>query len=489
MQRTLVLLFATAAVISRAYGASLLEQQIDQAIRTSRVADSAAVGIEVLQAATGKILYSQNADKLFTPASNTKLFTTALALMRLGADYRIPTRIFAAQAPDASGRVDGGLVLAGYGDPSMSFLAIPYSKDAAAADPLAAIEHLADDIAARGIRSIHGDITGDDTVFPAEPFPPGWAIDDATWEYGAPVSALCLGSNFIKVKLAPGGREGDAAAIEITPPLEYFVIDNRVRTSAATGSPIHARRLGIRELELSGVVSIKDGPAELALAVDDPALFAAIALQDALARRGIAISGRPAARHRYDSTPPAQASLTLLAERSSPPLLELLRVVDKVSQNLWAELMLRQVALARTGDGSLMAGLEELKTFLTEIGVAPDDTAFQDGSGLSRATLVKPAAVVQLLRYMYASPNRDAWIALLPVGGEDGTLEKRFARVPAAKSIRAKTGSLSHVQTLSGYADSATYGELVFSIMVNSANAPASDVRDFIDKIGMTLLE
>lgn len=478
-----MLRFALLALALPALGfaASLLEQKIDQLLRTTPAVEPGAVGVQIVQLGTGKVLYSRNAGKLLTPASNTKLFTTALALTELGPDYKIPTRVFSGP--------DGDLVLAGRGDPSMSFIPIPYSKDAPVRDPNSDMDALAADIAAQGVRTIVGDVVGDDTAFPADLFPPGWALDDAVWDYGAPVSALNFAGNSIRVTLEPGAHAGDPATVNLLPAVDYMVIENRIRT-AETGSPdVNVRRIGEREFELTGTISIEKGPAILWLAADDPALYAATALYDALARRGITITGQPRARHRYESTTGAAASGQLIIERMSPALAELLRVTDKVSQNLWAELMLRQVALAKTGNGSRRAGLDCLRAFLSRAGIADTDYAFHDGSGLSRMTLVKPEAIVKLLQFMYASQHRVLWIGLLPVGGEDGSLEKRFSKDPAAKNIHAKTGSLSHVNALSGYADSATYGEVAFAIVVNHTIAPSAEIRAFIDKIGMILLE
>jgi D-alanyl-D-alanine carboxypeptidase/D-alanyl-D-alanine-endopeptidase (penicillin-binding protein 4) len=472
-----------------AQAASLLEQRIDELFRTSPAVEAGTAGVEVVQLGAGKVLYSRNAGKLLTPASNTKLFSSALALTKLGPDFKIPTRVFAGRAPDSAGRVEGDLTIVGYGDPSMSFLEIPYAKDGDQQNPMAAIEAFADQVVAHGVHSISGDVIGDDAAFPDDLFPPGWAQDDATWEYGAPVSALSLGSNSMRAAIVPGAQAGDPANIELSPALEYFTIDNQVRTVAAGDHRVDVRRPGRGELQVSGTVSIQAGPAVLWLAVDDPALYTATALYDALTRRGVAIGGHPSARHRHIGTPAGAPGELLLAERLSPPLSELLRVTDKISQNLWAELMLRQVAFMRTGDGSRQAGLDQLKAFLVEIGVADGDYVFEDGSGLSRLTLVKPEAIVRLLTFMHASPLRDIWVGLMPVGGQDGTLANRFSKDPAAKNIHAKTGSLSHVNALSGYAESATYGEVVFSIIVNDTVAPSSEIRAFIDKIGMTLLE
>ena len=471
-------------------GATLLEQRIEELRRTSRAVEAGTLGIEIVQLATGKVLYSLNGDHLLTPASNTKLFSTALALVRLGPHYRLTTRIYGGRAPAADGRLSGDLTIVGGGDPSMSYIRIPYDRDAKPADPLEGIEAFADQLAARGLRHVAGDIVGDDGAYRAEHFPPGWGVDDPLWEDGAPVSALCLGDNSIRVDIYPGAAEGDPATIRFTPAVEYFLSGNRVRTTSTGSHHLELRRFNGRELEFSGKVSSAAGRLTEWVAVDDPALYTATALYDSLVRRGISIAGHPVARHRYHRGPVrSRADGVVLAQRESPELAQLLRVTDKVSQNLWAELMLREVGRVRGADGSRKEGLRQMTAFLNEVGIEAKDYVLDDGSGLSRLTLLKPAAIVRLLRFMKRSDVSDTWLSLMPVGGEDGTLEKRFKKDPAAKSIRAKTGSLSHVNALSGYADSATYGEVAFSIIVNHTNAPSSEIREFIDKIGVILLE
>jgi D-alanyl-D-alanine carboxypeptidase/D-alanyl-D-alanine-endopeptidase (penicillin-binding protein 4) len=167
----------------------------------------------------------------------------------------------------------------------------------------------------------------------------------------------------------------------------------------------------------------------------------------------------------------------------------LLRIIDKVSQNLHAEMVLREVARVRKGTGSREAGLEEAGAFYSEIGLADTQYRFLDGSGLSPGGLVAPAAVVKLLGAMYRSQYRDVWISLLPLGGEDGTLATRFEGSSEARRIHAKTGTLSHVAALSGYADSRSRGWLAFSILVNNFNAPGAEIRALIDKIALLLTE
>ena len=163
-------------------------------------------------------------------------------------------------------------------------------------------------------------------------------------------------------------------------------------------------------------------------------------------------------------------------------------MIDKESQNLHAEMILREVARRKTGIGSRAAGLEEMKAFLAEIGVAPKQYNFEDGSGLSRLTLITPMTVSKLLAYMYASRYRDAWVALLPIAGQDGTLKKRFRGMVTAGAIHAKTGSLSHVTSLSGYMLPTGGKEYAFSILVNNFNGPVSEIRAVLDKIAISVL-
>jgi D-alanyl-D-alanine carboxypeptidase/D-alanyl-D-alanine-endopeptidase (penicillin-binding protein 4) len=204
------------------------------------------------------------------------------------------------------------------------------------------------------------------------------------------------------------------------------------------------------------------------------------------------------ARHRAVFEDQEPVSGTELASRTSPPLLNLLQVMDKVSQNLFAELMLRETGRVTRHSGTREAGLEELDALIAEIGGAKDDARLDDGSGLSRNALVTPRLFTRLLAHMNGSKYRDEWLSLLPIGGEDGTLRRRFADNKGdpkggvhvdASGIRAKTGSLSRALALSGYAESKTQGRLAFSILVNDFAAPQSEVRAWIDKIAVALLE
>lgn len=465
--------------------AAPLDQEIARLINTAPAARSAFWGIQVIDVASGRTLYSRNADRLFVPASNAKLFTLALALNRLGANYRFETRVLAAAAPDAGGVVRGGLRFIGGGDPNLSGRVVPYRMNAPPGNSLAAIDDLADQIVKRGVTRVEGGITGDDTWYVWERYPEGWAVDDTQYDYGAPVSALSINDNSINVTVKPGARAGDPAELSLDPPLEYYDIDNRIRTVPAPGDrQIHSDRApGSRQLRLWGTIPLRDPGDILTLAIDDPAEYAARALRRALEDRGVVVEGGVAARHRFPDESWAAPTGVELAWHGSAPVVEDLRITAKVSQNLHAELALRAVARHRREDGSRESGLEELKAFLSESGIAPDSYRFADGSGLSRLDLVTPTAIVQLLRTMYAAPEREEWVGLLPVGGQDGSLNTRFTALPALGHIHAKTGTLTHVSALSGYAQRRDGTWVAFSILVNNHNGRTAEVRSVIDQI------
>jgi len=474
--------WATLLLVVIPCAAADLLQTIDALMQASPVA-RASVGIHVVDLKTGNTLYSRSADRLFLPASNMKLFTAALALERLGPDYRMTTRLV--RAPS------GDLILVGGGDPSMSGRTYPYQKDAPAANPLRAIEELADQAVAAGIVRVDGDIVGDDQLYPWAPYPPSWTEDDMIGEDGAPVSALTVNDNAITLAIHPAAQAGDLAAISFEPAFEYYAVDNRVLTVAGEKEArIRLTRMpGSRQLLVWGTIPLAGATARETVAVDDPALFAACALYDALARRGVAIRGRPVARHRSVSEDPWPVEGDVIATRTSPPMVEMLQVIEKVSQNLHAELMLREVARVTRGAGTRESGLQELAAWLTSIGIKTEEWRAEDGSGLSRNDQVSPHAVTRLLSHMAASKNGAAWLSLLPVGGEDGTLANRLCCVSEGRQVRAKTGTLTRAIALSGYADSRTRGRLAFSILVNNFSAPQAEVRAWIDRIALALVE
>jgi D-alanyl-D-alanine carboxypeptidase/D-alanyl-D-alanine-endopeptidase (penicillin-binding protein 4) len=476
-----------------------LAERVEKLLGASSTTRAAFWGIQIVDAASGQTLYELNPERLFIPASNTKLFTTALALTRLGPDFRFQTRVLAETAPDPAGRIHGSLALLGGGDPNLSGRTLPYRMGSPAGNPLAAIDDLADQLAARGVKRVDGDIAGDDAYYVWEPYPEGWSVDDPEYDYGAAVSALSVNDNTLAVTVQPGARAGDLASVTLDPPVEFYAIENRVRTVEGAARVIEFERdPGSSQVRVSGSIPLRARAETLLLGIDDPARFAAMAFRQALEARGIAVGGAAVARHFYRDeaadlklalSPPPDAPGVELARRASAPLLQDLQLIDKESLNLHAEMALRAVGRARRNIGSREAGLEELRAFLADAGADPASWNINDGSGLARVNLTAPATVVKLLRFMMASPVREAWLSLLPVAGRDGTLSARFGDNPAAGRVRAKTGTEAHVSALSGYAQRADGTWIAFSILANNYNGPATEIRGVMDSICAAMVE
>ena len=210
-----------ALMLAGCISAASLAENIERLIASSPAARTAFWGIRIVDLASGKTLYEANPDHFFIPASNTKLFTTAMALQRLGPDFAFRTRVVADGPPDAEGRVHGDLRLVGGGDPNLSARAIPYRIGPATGNPLAAIEELADQVAARGVKRIEGGVVGDDTWYVWEPYAVGWSIDDPRSDDGPPISALTLNDNTLTLNISPGAVVGSPAVLSLNPPVEY----------------------------------------------------------------------------------------------------------------------------------------------------------------------------------------------------------------------------------------------------------------------------
>jgi D-alanyl-D-alanine carboxypeptidase/D-alanyl-D-alanine-endopeptidase (penicillin-binding protein 4) len=475
-------LFAILVAQALACAAPTLSVRIQEALRKSKPLDSAFVGIEVTDLRTGTIVFQQNANHLFVPASNMKLFTTALALRRLGSSYRFQTTVIATQPPDPLGRVTGDIIWIGSGDPTLSGRNYPYHRKDTDEISLAPIGDLADQIVAAGVREVSGDIVGDDSRYPYEPHPTGWEFADELEGYGAPVSALIINDNRFLVQISPT-EPGELADVITTGMPTSVIIDNRVNTVAKGKTEVQIERTKFGTLRLTGTITQRIGQITESVAMDDPAQSAAALLREALIHRGVNIHGAAIARHL-----PQAIQGPVLAHRTSPPLSEILQVMDKASQNLHAEVLLREVGFRRRNLGTREASLTELSAFLRELNIDQDEFAFSDGSGLARNSLVTPAAIVKLLTALYQSSDRELWMSLWPIGGLDGTLEHRFNKRPEAQRIQAKTGSISHVRALSGYALAKDDTPLAFSILVNNFAGDTRLISKFLDEAGLALL-
>lgn len=475
----------------------------------------------------GTPLFALNDAQLFQPASNAKLFTTATAMALLGPDTTFETRVVATLLkPIHEGHLDGDLELVGDGDPNLSGTTLPYlspaqrpkaDPNAPPVDPLRYLAQLADKVAATGLKHVSGNIVGDDTLFPYEPYPEDWSIDDAVWGYGAPVSALTINDNLINIKLKPGAKPGDPITYELSPDMPWYSIDT---VDAKTGEAKSGSHLAIdrmpdsRNIRIYGSIAADSAPDNEELAINDPADYAATAFKMLLEQRGIKVDGKPVSKHRLPQnegsfTVEARKPVTLpeagvlahrqptvdaatsvpkvsdgvLASLTSQTVATDMMLTNKISQNLHAEIFLHQLGAA-FGNGSTLSGARVVRTFMTQrAGVDPDDFIFFDGSGLSGHDLVTPRAITSLLQYAATQPWFSTWKATLPVGGEDGTLRARFPGAPMKDHVFAKTGTLSEARALSGYIDCASGQTLIFSVMVNAHTPRTSDDMKAMDRI------
>lgn len=448
-------------------------------------------GIHAVSLDTGRVLFSANGDKLFIPASTTKLFTGALALDQLGPDFRIRTSVYAESRPDAHGTVKGDLVLYGRGDPSLDLAAVGGDWDRALAP-------LVEPLVAAGLKVVTGNLVADESYFRGARFGSGWEYDDLAWYYGAEVSALSVNNNAVDVIVRPAPRAGSLAQAFLFPSTRHVVVSNTVRTLPAGG----ARRLQVRR-EAEANVVIANGTLPLdaratteSVAVARPAEWLGRELKQALERRGITVRGRVTTRSAESSagSPDRREREVELAGVWSPPLRELLPRMMKPSQNLHAQLLLLQAGAAQSRDGdpdqtSEQAGLKALATFLVKAGLDPGEARFQEGSGLSRHNLVTPRALVGLLGFMRRHREAGVFWGALPVAGVDGTLRTRLRGTPAEGNLRAKTGSLSLVATLAGYVTTAAGEQVAFALLLNNyAGGPNTrPAREELDRMAVLL--
>jgi serine-type D-Ala-D-Ala carboxypeptidase/endopeptidase (penicillin-binding protein 4) len=422
----------------------------------------------VVADASGREIVSLNPDARFTPASNTKIFTTATAFARL--DVSAPARGTAVALEGSK------VVLIGAGDASL------IDAPACAADCLST---LADAVAATGVKQVT-DIIGDDTLFPDERWGPGWSWDDMQTLSGAAVSALTINNNVVRLEVAPG-REGEPLKARWRDGDDYLELVNETRTlkSGEAGELRLDRLPGSQTARLLGSLSAEQAGFDMTLAVEDPAHFTAWRFKRLLVARGIVVTGEVRARHRSvavpERLPPPEPQL--LARLNAPRLADDLSVINKQSQNLHAELMLRRLSVDHGGTGSIEDGLKFVRETLMNARPALEDYDFSDGSGLSTYGRVTPRLMVRFLNWTQTQGWGEAFTSTLPIGGVDGSLRRRFAGTALQGKIFAKTGRLNSVNTLSGFMIAKSGKKLTFSAFANDRPLGGPSANPAIDQM------
>lgn len=463
------LLATRAATQTAPASLSELRQRLTAQISQPKFA-AALWGIDVVSLDTGKTLFEHNAGKLFSPASNSKLYTVALALDRLGPEYRIKTSLYSPTRPNRRGTLKGNLLLYGRGDPTLN-------ARLHEGNIYQALEPLVDALTNAGVRRIAGDLVADESFIHGSHFGSGWAWDDLEYSYGAEISALTIEDNVLGVTASPGPQIGSPCSLGILGPPGMFVFSNLTETFQPGEKQRleFFRKLDDNVLFVSGGMPLGAGGFTNEMPVDNPARLFLALFREELRRHKIKVSGKLRTVNWLDrqARPLHCGRMIELGSLESPPMRDLAREVEKPSQNLYADLLLAQVGEhARSPQDPPSAtseelGIRELQKFLAEAGVKNGDTIFEEGSGLSRDNLTTPRATVALLRYMSRPPAAEAFISALPIAGVDGTLRNRMKGTLAAGNLRGKTGSLRWTSSLSGYVTSAAGEHLAFSLMLN----------------------
>lgn len=464
---TLCFLLVCLATVVRAD----LKGDIDALLQHPALAHSL-TGMLVVSLKDGRTLYERNADIMLIPASNQKLLTSAAALHWLGADYRFTTRLWITGEVSADGTLHGDLILQGRGDPTLL---------------LRDIEAMAEAVEKAGIRHIEGYLLYDESYFDGIRRGWDWAWDDEPYYYSPCLSAICVERNAITVFVSPGAKVGDEPRIRLFPPTNYLLVRNEATTSPVGTPPTiiitreHARNIAVVVGQIA--VDARPDSARQSLSVEEPPRYALWLLREALEKRGITIRYRTALPDRVPE------GARLIYTHTSLPLREILPLLNKPSDNLVAECLMRTLGAEVHREGSAAAGERVMLEFLKGAGLDLTALNIVDGSGLSRRNQVSARNLVTLLRYMASHPQAKVFIDSLPVAGVDGTLRNRMVNTPAQGRVRAKTGSLGRVSTLAGYLTTQSGEELVFAILMNNYNGSSAEVRRIQDNIVLRLMQ
>lgn len=453
-----------------------LAEQLERQISIPEL-QTALVGIMVQSVKTGEIVYQHNANTVMMPASNEKIPTSVTALVKFGPDFKYQTKIFTTGSIE-NGILNGDLIVVGSGDPTIGY------RDCENRDKCFIFQSWADSLRSKGIRKIVGNIVGVDDVFDDELIGYGWTVDNLPYSYSAQISGLSFNENYATVKITADSSI-EQINISVVPDLDYLQVEAQLSINEDESDISVKRILNTNRVLLSGTIQSGDSYSQN-ISVHNPTRYFVCALKQELIQLGIEVSGKG-----YDADDlPEEKILSernLLFTHSSIPFKDVLKILLKESQNLYAESLVKLLGYHFGEQGSFAEGEKIIKGTLQRFGLEKDSYALMDGSGLCRYNYISPAYLVKILRRMYYHPYGRIWQECLPVAGVDGTMGYRLQRTMAKNNVFAKTGTISNVRCLSGYATTKDGETLVFSTMFNNFLCSVQTVMDVQDQICMLL--
>lgn len=428
------------------------EQRLLSLVNSS-VSQSADSGIQIVELETGRVVAERNPHMLLAPASNMKLFTTAAAIDMLKPSFEVTTGVYVRGNIDPNGTLNGDLKVVGKGDPTIG----GRFHDGEAT---AVIQEWAADLKRAGIKTINGDLIFEYGYMDTEYIHPTWPLDQLTAWYEAPVAAFALQEGCIEVRVLPS-RAGKPCVVQLDPPTSFVQVQNSCRTGG--GLPYITRNRGSNTVIVRGGVPARSGATEVFITIENPVHYFATVTNETFQRAGIAIKGKVSLVPR-DARPDWR-----LVTKHSTPLSILVYVINKKSQNHYAEQVLKMIGAEERKDGSWAGGTAEVKEWLTtKVGVPVGEFAPTDGSGMSRNNRASANAFISLLRYMWKSPWREEFVSSLPYSGDpDSKFGNRLRQAPYARQVYAKTGYISGVIGLSGYVHAQSGKVYAFSFLFN----------------------
>lgn len=459
---------------------SALSANLDIALAGIGALRGARVGIEAIDARDGRMLYERDQDGAFEPASTLKLLVGSVALEKLGPTFRFTTAAVA-DGEITSGVLEGSLVVRAGGDPFLR-----------AAD----FDDLAATLAQRGLRAIRDGVAFDVSRYQRPGYAPGWSWDDAPYGYAPVVGALAFEENVLHLRVTPAASADKPASITSEP---IAAVADAGASCTSTTAPLvipdvetgAADVTGSLELERTplgctrafGTIPLGSTTTRLDAAVPFPSVYAALALRAALQRHGIAVGTEQSASPEVDGERPAPANGMILWTHSSEPLSEIVGDMWLPSDNLVAEMLARELGVGETTPATLERGIAVETEWLRGLGVDTGAIEIHDGSGLSTYDRITPHDLVAVLQHDWGGPNRDLVLDDLPIAGVRGTLASFFTGSVVARHVFAKTGTLSHVSSMAGYAATKQHGTIIFAFMVDDAVGDAAALREVSERV------